>query len=79
MALLGCKKCQSLEEQVRFLREANEKLTQALIAMKDKPAFASVHAANGQHDTSGYYGGENDDLIEYDEFGREILVKRGQQ
>lgn len=42
---MSCKKCKSLEDEVKNLRETNQKLIDRLTAIVNPKAFASVHMA----------------------------------
>lgn len=43
--MFNCKKCKSLEDEVKSLRETNQKLVDRLTAIVNPNAFASVHLA----------------------------------
>lgn len=81
--MFGCKKCQALEDEVKFLREtneklraSNEKLVDRLMAVADVKAFAAVEAVSTRgNGDSRFYGGPNDEMIEHDEVGRTVLVQ----
>lgn len=82
--MFDCKKCEVLADEVRTLRGLvdklqiqNEKLTDRLIAITAPYAVSAVDPAKPSN-PDDYYGGENDELIEFDEFGQKVIRLRGQ-
>lgn len=74
----SCEKCEVrklLAEQVSFLRTQVEELTKKLVVLADVKAYAYLD--NSKDDPQRYYGSSDDDeFIEHDDFGNEVLVKR---
>ena len=67
--MFDCQKCSLLKEVLEYEREKNRQLLDRLLG----PSQASVPKG---FDPKDYYGGGNDEMIEYDEYGQKIIVTR---
>ncbi len=74
--MFRCQKCEVMEKELIYLREQNEKLTNKLLAVADVRAYTAVQFGNGQYRPEDYYGNDQDELIEYDDLGQKVIVKR---
>jgi hypothetical protein len=71
--MFDCKRCEQMKDEIKFLREQNQKLTDHALVAKNGHAFASLKPANPQD----YYGSSQDDeYVAYDEFGQKVLMKK---
>lgn len=71
--MFKCAKCQVLEDEITFLREANTKLTNQLVAIVSPQAFDRTNYSSPQGD---YYGDGNDQYVSHDAFGLPVLVEK---
>ena len=70
--MFACPKCDTLASEVKFLRKANEKMTDRLMAIADARAFEAVKfSASSDGD---YYGDGNDEYVSYNKFGDKVLL-----
>lgn len=74
--MFKCQKCEALEAEIAFLRETNSKLTDRLVAVASPLAYQAINPT--AYDERDYYGNEHDEMIEFDEFGQKIILKRQQ-
>jgi len=74
--MFKCKGCESLKEEIQFLREQNKGLTDRLTAIADVRAYSAVSLNSGRVDPKDYYGNEEDEFIEADQFGARMIVKK---
>ena len=82
--MFDCKKCEALTDEVENLRaslsksqEQTGKLVDRLIAVTSPDALAMLHPEKS-YDPKDYYGNEDDEMIEFDEFGQKIIKVKGQ-
>lgn len=71
--MFKCEKCETLEKEVAFLREANAKLVDRIMALADAKAYSAV--TTSVEKGSDYFGGGEDEQIAFNEYGQRILVK----
>jgi len=72
--MFSCNKCQTfkvLSEALEFERQRNKELQDRLVALADAKAYHSITYMNNQG-----YSSDDDEYIDYDDFGQEILVKK---
>ena len=75
--MFKCPKCETLADEVKFLRDANTRLIDRLTAIADARAFEAVNFRPSNH--NDFYG-NGDDLYEsYDKFGERIVLKKSQE
>lgn len=74
--MFKCQKCEAYEAEIAFLRDTNSKLTDRLVAVANPVAYQAVNPQ--EFDPKDYYGNEHDEMIDFDEFGQKIIVKRQQ-
>lgn len=74
--MFSCSKCVLLQEEIKFLRETNQKLTDRLIAMANPQAYAAVQFNPQGFDPSEFYGGEHDEMVGHNELGQKIIYKK---
>ena len=72
-----CHKCQALEDEVIFLRETNQKLTDRLVAMVSPQAYQAVSFE--PVNKFDYYGNDGDEYIEHDMFGQKVIVEKDRE
>ena len=80
--MFGCKKCEALESEVTSLRkmfsliqESNEKLTNQLVALTDKKAYAAS-AMTPLVEDEDFPDGPDEGLLSYNENGQTVVIKR---
>ena len=71
--MFKCARCVVLEAEVLHLRDQNEKLVDRLMAMADAKAYGAIHTPL---ESEGFYGGKDDEMIDYDLDGQRIVTKR---
>ena len=72
--MFKCRACELLHEEVKHLRETNQKLTDQLIAISSPQAYGALQS--GPFNPDNYYGNDGDEFVEFDQFGQKVLVKR---
>lgn len=73
--MFSCKGCELLKEDIKHLREVNEKLTDRLVAIASPRAYG-VLQADKDYNPNDYYGSDGDEFVEHDQFGQKILVRK---
>jgi hypothetical protein len=71
--MFKCEKCETLEKEVAFLRDTNAKLVDRIMALADAKAYSAVNSSVVEG--KDYFGGGDDEMIAYNEYGQKILVK----
>lgn len=78
---MACKLCQKMDAQltaanvhIQKLIEANERLSDKILALADARAYQAVHY--DPPNPEDYYGGPQDEIISYDEHGGEVIHMR---
>ena len=81
--MFECKSCKALlmgidllKQENSHLKETNKKLTDQVIILSNQQAY-NILELPPTGKLEDYYGNEHDELIEYDDFGQKVLVKRG--
>ncbi len=72
--MFDCKKCEVLQEEIKFLREQNQKLTDHALVSKNGHAFAAIQ--KNENPEEFYGSSSNDEYIGYDNFGQKVLLKK---
>jgi len=72
--MFECKSCATLQDEVKHLRETNQKLTDQLVAIASPYAYHAINQA--PYDPKDYYGSDFDEMIEYDDYGQKIIVRK---
>lgn len=72
--MFKCAKCETLERENQFLRDQNEKLLDRCMALADARAYAAVRVV--PEDDNTFYGGGDDEMIDYNEYGQKVIVKK---
>jgi hypothetical protein len=72
--MFKCDRCTALQSEVEHLRAQNKDLLDRCMALADARAFAAVRC--DPVESPEYFGGGDDDLIAYDEFGQRVIVKQ---
>lgn len=73
--MMGCKTCEALSEEVKFLREQLKSMTDRLVALTSPMAFQAVTNTIG--DPEDFYGSSTQDqFVSYDEHGERILLDK---
>jgi hypothetical protein len=72
--MFDCKSCELLKNENSFLREQVKALQDRLMALADTNAYKAV-TAKPLENNSAYFGGGDDDVISYNEYGERIIVK----
>lgn len=74
--MLGkCAKCPDKEEQIAYLREELRKTTDRLLAATSLQTFQAISLSAPSGD---FYGGDDDEMIEYNHMGQKVLVTKKQ-
>ena len=72
--MFDCKSCELLKNENSFLREQVKALQDRLMALADTSAFRAVTNKPVEMN-SAYFGGGDDDMIAYNEYGERVIVK----
>ena len=71
--MFSCEKCKTLEGEVAHLREQNSKLMDRLVALVDARAYGAIHTE--LMPSKEYFGGGDDEILEFNELGQEVARK----
>lgn len=74
--MFDCKTCETLSDEVKFLREQLKAMTDRLVALTN-PLALQVLSPLPQYNPDDFHGtSQMDEMIEYDDYGQRILKKR---
>lgn len=71
--MFKCIKCEALMDENKFLREQTRALTNQIIALSNPQTYGIL---NPIAPSDEFYGGENDEMVTYNEYGEKIIVKK---
>lgn len=75
--MFKCKECKLLQEEVTYLRQENAKLLDRVVALADAKAYHAVVSPSAPDGEC--YGGDDDSIYSYNEFGERITIKRNER
>lgn len=72
--MFNCKGCELLRDEVKHLREVNQKLTDRIVAITSPSAYGAINQDG--YNPNDYYGSDGDEFVEYDQFGQKVLCRK---
>lgn len=74
--MFKCRTCKTLTNEVAFLREQVKSMTDRLVALANPAALQALGFSQRLEENDFYGTSEQDEVIEYDNYGQRILTKR---